>query len=320
MSMHVGDRERPARDPVLLLGSTGFLGRVIHAELERGGHPVCGVGSSTLDLRRPESLEALKQLVKPDMVVIMAAAVMRERADSTEAFESHIAILARVAQLLSQVAVRKCLYMSTTSVYGDHATNEAITEETLTDPTTQYAMAKLAGELLIRQAAEISGTPTAVLRSCRFYGPGDPHVGAYGPARFIKSALEHQRIELFGNGEERRDYLFVDDVVRIVRRFAENAEIGVYNLVSGQGCSFAALAGLIQRLMPEPVRVLSRARIRPVSHQDFVPEKIRAACPDLVWTPLEEGLAVTVAASPARYGTPSACGLGRGSGAEARVG
>ena len=283
-----------SRNPVLLLGATGFLGKAICAELERGGHPVFGVGSSTLDLRRPESLEALKALVTPETVVIMAAAIMRERADSSEAFEDHIAMIARVARLLSQAAVRKCLYVSTTSVYGDHLTNEAITEETPTDPNTQYAMAKLSGELLIRQAAEAAGTPAAILRSCRFYGPGDPHVGAYGPARFIKSALEHQTIELFGDGEERRDYLFVDDVARIVRRFAENTQTGIYNVVSGQGCSFAALAGMIQRLMTEPVRVLSRARIRPVSHQDFVPEKIRAACPDIAWTSLENGLALTV--------------------------
>lgn len=283
-----------SRAPVLLLGSTGFLGKAIRAELERGGHPVLGVSSSTLDLRRPESLEALKPLVTPETVVIMAAAVMRERADSIDAFETHIAMIARVAKLLSQVTVRKCLYVSTASVYGDHITNEAITEETPPNPNTQYAMAKLSGELLIRQAAEDADTPTVILRSCRFYGPGDPHVGAYGPARFIKSALEHQTIELVGDGEERRDYLLVNDVARIVRRFAENAQAGIYNVVSGQGCSFAALAGMIQRLMPEPARVLSRARIRPVSHQDFVPEKILAVCPDMAWTSLEDGLALTV--------------------------
>lgn len=319
MSARVGDREGPPQDPVLLLGSTGFLGRAIRAELERGGHEVFGVGSSTLDLRRPESVDALRLRVTPETVVIMAAAVMRERGASIEVFEHNMAMNVHVAKLLSQVGVRKCLYMSTTLVYGDSATNTAVTEETLTDPNTQYAMAKLSGELLIRQAAEATGTPVAILRCCRFYGPGDPHVAVYGPARFIKSALEHQPIELFGDGEERRDYLFVDDVARIIRAFTTNAQTGIYNVVSGQGCSFAALAGLIQRLMPEPVRVLSRPRRRPVSHQDFVPEKIQAACPEMAWTPLKEGLAVTVAASPPRCGTPSACGVARGSGAEARA-
>ena len=279
---------------MLLLGATGFLGRAVRAELERSAHPVCGVGSSTIDLRRPDSVEALTRLVTPDTVVIMAAAVMRGRGAPLEAFEHNMAMNVHAARFLSQVTVRRCLYVSSTLVYGDQATNEAITEQTLTDPGTLYAMAKLAGELLIRQAAEASGTPAVILRTCRFYGPGDPHVEAYGPARFIKSAVERQTIELVGDGEERRDYLLVDDVARIIRWLTTNAQAGIYNVVSGQGCSFAELAGLIQRFLSEPVRVLSRERTRPVTHQDFVAGKLRSACPDLALTPLEVGIAAAV--------------------------
>ena len=113
-------------------------------------------------------------------------------------------------------------------------------------------------------------------------------------ARFIKSALERGTIELFGDGEERRDNVFVVDAARIVRRFAENTLTGVVNLVSGQSDSFASLAGLIQRLMPEPVRVVHGPRIRPVIHQAFLANELLAACPDFSWTPLAEGLAIAV--------------------------
>ena len=106
-----------------------------------------------------------------------------------EAFEHTMAMNVHVAACLSQVRVRKCVYVSSTFVYGDRTTNDAVTEQTVTDPSTPYAIAKLAGEFLMRQAAEGSGVPLVVLRVCGFYGPGDPHVESYGPARFIKSAL-----------------------------------------------------------------------------------------------------------------------------------
>jgi len=294
MATSPGASDIVGRRPVLLLGASGFLGRSISAELERTDHTVIGTRSSTLDLRRPESVDTLRRVVDPETVLIMAAAIMRDHEEALEAFKDHIAMITCVARLLSEIAIRKCLYLSSAAVYGDHVTNEAITEETPTHPNTPYAMAKLAGELLIRQAAASSRTPVVILRACRVYGPGDPHVLAYGPARFLKTALESHTIELVGAGEERRDYIFVADAARAVRRFAENDLTGVYNLASGHSQSFAALADIIQRLMSDPVRVLHGARSRPVTHQAFVLDKLRRASPDFSWTPLDDGFAMTV--------------------------
>ncbi len=292
-------KERGARSPVVLLGASGFLGKAVRADLERAGYVVWGGGSATIDLRRPESLDTLRRVVSSNTILIMAAAVMRDRGNAIQAFEDHMAMIARVARLLSDGPIRKCLYVSSAAVYGDGTTNEAITEEAPVNPDTQYAMAKLAGELLMTQAAVAVSTPAVILRACRIYGPGDPNLVSYGPAQFIKTAHERGVIELFGEGEERREYVFIDDAARAVRRLAGDASTGVYNLANGRPASFATVAGAIQRLLPGPVAVRHRPRYRPVTHQAFVPAKLMAACPDLVWTPLEDGLTVAVAASPA---------------------
>jgi len=279
----------PSLGDVVLLGASGFVGRAIQDELTRCGQHVVGLSSSTCDLRTPHGLAHLRQLVGQDTILIMAAAITRDRSDSVEACEANIAMAADVAKLVRDHPIRKCLYVSSDAVYGDHRTNRAMTEETPPDPQTLYAAAKLTGELLIREAAKASATPVVLVRPCRIYGPGDPHL-TYGPARFIKTALDAQTIELFGDGEERRDFLYIEDAARLICRLAVNDATGVYNVASGHQVSFAQVAEQIGRLLGGSVRVVSHPRTHPVVHLGLSLAKLRQAVADVPLTPLAEGV------------------------------
>jgi nucleoside-diphosphate-sugar epimerase len=84
--------------------------------------------------------------------------------------------------------------------------------------------------------------PLAVVRSTLIYGSGDPHNG-YGPNRFRRLADAGQEIVLFGEGEERRDHVLVDDVAEIVCRVIERRSQGTLNIATGEVMSFRAIAG-----------------------------------------------------------------------------
>lgn len=287
---------------VVLLGATGFLGKATQEELERHGDTVLGYGSATLDLCRPESLDLLRSVVRPNTVLMVSSAITRDRVnltgekvgDSVEAFEANVSMMARVTEFLREASVGKCIYVSSESIYGDHRTNLSLTEETPADPHNLYATVKLAGEFMLRCVAEEKKIPLVIVRLSRIYGPGDYHL-SYGPARFIKSALEKQVIELFGQGEERRDFLFIQDAAQLVCRFVHGSWTGVYNLASGECRSFAEVAALIQRFASQPVRVVHCERQRPViTHIGFDLGKLRRVFPDFRPTSLEEGLRTTI--------------------------
>jgi len=282
---------------VLVLGGSGFVGRAVAAECARHGDAVRSVGSADLDLRSPESVPMLQRWVGPDTVVIMAAALTRDRGGETaDAFAGNVAMVVHVSEAIRRSPPAQCIYLSSDAVYGEHQTNLLRDERVVPAPGTLYAIAKLAGEHLLKDAAARAGSVLTILRPCRIYGPGDGHP-TYGPARFVASARAGGAIELFGRGEERRDFLYIDDLVAVIRGAMERRVSGLFNAATGESRSFAEVAAELARLIPG-TRIAHAPRVRPVCHLGFTVDALRRAFPAVRWTMLEEGLARTVQSEP----------------------
>lgn len=274
------------------MGSTGFIGAALmdqfrqHSDLE-----VEGYQSADLDLTSPDAGHALAELVD-DRTILIVTARARRGTDSFEALSSDIAIATNVARCVSSKKVRKCLYFSTLSVYGDAATDLSITEQTAIAPTSLYGIAKFAAECILRQVTEPAGIPLVVFRPCKVYGPGDTSQ-EYGPARFISSILSGEAIRLFGDGSELRDCLFIRDLVAIISQLAFGNHHGTYNLASGCSHSFQEIISLLRKVTHQNFEVVNLERNRPKIDQKINPAKLLAALPGFKFTDLEDGLADT---------------------------
>jgi nucleoside-diphosphate-sugar epimerase len=99
----------------------------------------------------------------------------------------------------------------------------------------------LAREVALRSELDL---PLAIIRPTLVYGLKDPHNG-YGPNSYRRVALKNEDIILFGEGEELRDHVFVDDIAQLVYLVACHKSIGIANAVSGQVVSFRQLAEFI---------------------------------------------------------------------------
>jgi nucleoside-diphosphate-sugar epimerase len=126
------------------------------------------------------------------------------------------------------------------------------------------------------------------------YGPGDTH-GNYGPNRFFRTA-QNGSITLFGEGEERRDFVFVDDMAWLVARSALHPTAGVLNVATGRAITFARVATLVADAVPWPVSIGTQARVVPVVHREFDVSALARAFPDFRCASLEEGIARTAGA------------------------
>lgn len=281
---------RPSK--VVILGHTGFIGAALTAALRRRGPvPVVGFSSADLDLTRRDGLATLAEVAGPDAVWIMAAATHR-RDDALETYERNAAMLANVADFLAERPAGRCVYFSSASVYGDAETNLSIDEDTAVAPTSRYGAAKAEGEAFLRRAAESTGMSLVILRPCRVYGPGDGRA-AYGPTRFIQSVLEKGSVEIYGDGRELRDHVFIGDVARLTRRFVFGDLCGVYNVASGSSHSYREMLDVLRGVIPIPFEVSSVPRTRPRIDQRFNVARLRRDVPDLRFTPLDRGLRET---------------------------
>jgi len=131
----------------------------------------------------------------------------------------------------------------------------------------------LAREIALR--SEFAG-PLAIVRPTLVYGLDDPHNG-YGPNRFRRLAAAGKEIVLFGEGEERRDHVDVEDVAALIVRLVLHRAVGVVNAVSGDVVSFRELAEFAASGFSPRVAVRGSPRSGPMPHNGYRPFERSAA-------------------------------------------
>ena len=152
----------------------------------------------------------------------------------------------RLLEAVKDRPLERFVYASSSSVYGD---NVAIPmrEDAMVQPVSPYGVTKLAAEHLCLLYAVNYGVPTVSLRFFTVYGPKQrPDMGFH---RFIRAALTGQPIALFGDGEQTRDFTFVDDIVSALIAAGERGQVGgVYNVGGGSRVSINDVLAIIERV------------------------------------------------------------------------
>ena len=275
---------------VLILGHSGFVGANLERSLRaNAGLEVVGLSLGDVDLTAPRDAASLARYFEPDTAVVMCSAIKRQAGDTRENYLKNVSMAANLSAVLEARPVGRFLYFSSTAVYGEDVHNEAITEKTSVCPTSYYGMAKYAAERLLLKAAENrTPSPLVVLRPPTIYGADEPG-RPYGPMGFLRAALAHDPVTLWGDGSEKREFLFVDDACAAVRLLLDHPFTGVLNLVSGKSVTFKDIIAEISLVGPS-LKTASRARTKAMADHSFDNSLLRSLFPELRLTPLREGL------------------------------
>ncbi len=276
-------------EKVVVLGSSGFVGSALLSSLGSYNQvEAVGYDSSKLDLAREDAVAKLDAVLDGDSVLVIA---VRARA-ANQGLTEDLVLSENIARCLGSRKIKRCVFFSTLSVYGDRKTDLAITEATAIDPTSHYGTVKFAGESLVRIAAEETGTPLLVFRPCKIYGPGDP-TESYGPAGFIHSLIRKGEVTLYGDGMELRDHLYIDDLVAICSEAILGGVSGIFNLASGVSQSFREMVDVLAKIATVNFNIVEMARTRTKIDQGIDMTKLVEAIPGLRFTPLADGLETT---------------------------
>jgi UDP-glucose 4-epimerase len=210
---------------------------------------------------------------------------------------SNVANAARWLELLGESHVRKVIYFSSGGTVYGLPERIPITEDHPTDPLTSYGITKLAIEKYIAMHARRFNIDYCVVRPSNVYGPGQRlHYGQGVIGIMASRALRGEVLEVWGEGTDRRDYLFIDDLVSAIVKLLEyQGPLRVFNISSGAGHSvldvIAALRMYIKPL-PEVVHLPARHFDLPVNILDS--SRLRE---ETGWQPtvdFEEGIRRTV--------------------------
>lgn len=280
-------------DRVVILGSSGFLGRALETALSREAVEVVGHSSRTLDLTRPDAFAVLDSVLTPSTALVLAAALTPDRGQTPATFLANTAMAVNLVTYLDGHRPGSLVYLGSDAVYGFG--EDPVTEATAVGPVGYYALGKYAAERVLETAARAASVPLLILRMTGVYGPADPH-GSYGPNGFARSLARDHSVRVFGAGEEERDHVFVGDAAAVAVGLIRAGATGVYNVATGHSHSFADVVKIVRDLVPYEVQVTSVPRKGPITHRRFDVARLTAALPGLRFTPLETGLSVTLTA------------------------
>jgi nucleoside-diphosphate-sugar epimerase len=279
------------KQTIIILGHSGFIGSNLERLLEKSNNwSIVGRSLPDVDLTQSDQANLLIPFLKSNSTLVLAAAVKRQFGDTLETFQANIEIVKNVCRLLESYPVKRVIFLSSAAVYGEETENVSINELTQVNPTSYYGISKYTAECILKKtcANKIS---LVCLRPPLVYGPNDPGQ-TYGPSGFSTAALEDRPITLWGDGSELREFIFIDDLCRLIELTAdnENGFEGEINVVSGTSYCFADIVNILKEKCPK-LLVDTRSRSREKADNAFDASKIKSMLPaSFRFTPLEEGL------------------------------
>lgn len=244
----------------LITGAAGFLGSALANRLTTDGHVVLGLDDlSTGDQKvltnqvqfvkgdvndRPKLWSNLQDV---DCVYHLAAkvsvpeSVLYPREYNTVNVGGTVTLM----EAMRDVGVRRVVFISSGTVYGNQPV-QPVTESAIPNPRVPYAVSKLAAEYYVRSIGALWGIETVCLRVFNAYGPGQHIPPVHTPVipNFLRQAWENGTIVVHGDGNQTRDYVYVDDVVDAMVSASTAPEVNnlIINIGSGKEVSVRDLA------------------------------------------------------------------------------
>lgn len=231
-----------SRAGVLLLGGTGFIGSALAGRLEREK-----LTAHILGRHNAEQLETV--LPECSTVIHLASATTPGSSAGHPRLElENLSLTLRLLELMqSRPETHLIFFSSGGTIYGDPA-RLPVAEDAPIAPLSNHGAGKAAQEVFF-QAFRAGGHAVTILRPSNIYGPGQSMRDGFG---LIRTMLEHARartvMEIWGDGESVRDFVYIGDVVEACMRFiALPGDSGTYNLGSGRGYSVNQVRRVVEQ-------------------------------------------------------------------------
>ena len=255
----------------LVTGCAGFIGSHLCERLLADGHSVTGIDALTdfydSQLKRQnlapllaskrfsfifrELLDTEESLLQDAEVIFHLAARPGVRTSWGREFETYVRYNILSTQYLLDCASRsrtlkRIVFASSSSIYGDSPT-ERVKEDQPKNPISPYGVTKLAAEHLCWAYAAQSGVPVVALRLFTVYGPRQrPDMACQ---RLIHAALTRTKYVLYGDGEQRRDFTYVQDVAAAFLLAAKRSDASqAFNIAGGGNVTMNEAVSLVEDL------------------------------------------------------------------------
>lgn len=269
-------------EDILVTGAAGFIGSEFVRQAIQQGFKVTVVDKLTYagDLARlaavqgrftfvkadicdPKKIQETFKKVKPDIVVHFAAETHVDRSilDTFSATRTNMIGTQNLIETAKKSRIEKFIHISTDEVYGDIHQGQ-FTENSPVNPSSPYSAAKAAADVLLKAYIRTYKFPAIIVRPSNNYGPWQ-YPEKFMPV-IIYKAMTDQKIPVYGQGLNVREWLYVSDCVSGIMKVLENGRLGeVYNLGSGHEYKNIDVVRSVLDILNKPLSLIEYVQDRP---------------------------------------------------------
>ena len=272
------------KSKLIIFGSKSFVAKSIIGKLKENNTEILELSRDIVNFENELECEKLvSRINNGDKVLFIAGKVPVK---NLEMLLENIKICKNICDILEKKEINHITYLSSDAVYKD--TDAKIDENSICEPDSLHGLMHLTREKYLQSKFD----NLCIVRPTLIYGIDDPHNG-YGPNKFYKNATNNQNIELFGNGEEKRDHIFVEDVAEIIVRLIKISYVGKLNATTGKTSSFSDIAIKVKDIINPSIEIIKKKRYGPMPHNGYRPfnnNKIFEIFPDFKFNNIENWL------------------------------
>lgn len=226
---------------ILVFGKNGFIGKNFCNLLSIKKIQHTGYSSQDIDLLQEESSKKLKLIPKKSYQIFFFSALTPDKGKDEVTLIKNITMIKNFFAYFPKENIDHFFYISSDAVYS--LDNEIITDKTVPNPQDLYGLMHLTREKIVE--SHLAKEKITILRLTGVYGLGDTH-NSYGPNRFMNSAINHKKIEIFGEGKDVRSHIYIGEVINTLNFFMKEKIHGTFCIASEISYSFIDIANLIK--------------------------------------------------------------------------
>ncbi len=297
---------------ILVTGGAGFIGSNFVDALINEGYEVAVVDNLStgkkenlnslakfynVDIRDTDAIRSVFQEFRPEIVCHLAAQIDLRKSVANPSFDAEVNVVSstNLFKLAVDSKVKRIIFSSTGGALYGQVDEIPADEDTPIKPICAYGVAKYCAEQYLDYFKRLYGVESVVLRYANVYGPRqDPLDEAGVVAIFTGKILRGEPITIFGDGNQTRDYVYIEDIVK-ANLLALNGEEGIYNIGTGVETSVNELVQIFEKLLGKKIIPVYAAKRQ--GEVDRIALDIAKAKKELGFEPkynVEEGIKKTI--------------------------
>ncbi len=247
---------------IIVLGSKGFIASNIIKKLKEKRYKFLSYSKKSINLEKLNNVKKLSNIILKDDKIIFTSAVAP--AKNIHDFKKNIDMVINFSKVLSNLEFKKLIYISSDAIYSD--SKKPLKEVSKKYPDNWHGLMHLIRENILKRS--FNKKKLIIVRPTLVYGKGDTHSG-YGPNLFIKRAKKNKNIILFGNGEELRDHIWINNLSDIIVKFLKKEVFGEFNICTSKLISFRNIANIVAKKYK--IQIENKSRVGKMPHNGFRP-------------------------------------------------